>query len=80
MFEVVDGVAEVAHEVEDWRYMPEFKSCQISNKLPFDYALIKLKPSHIRPIFYDKFLDLVPPCKCVRNKDPQIKLEIYGYP
>jgi hypothetical protein len=37
------GAEKEEHEVEAWMYLPEYKDCPGSNKLPFDYALLKLK-------------------------------------
>lgn len=34
----------------------------------------------MNPITYKQFLELRPPCKCVLQRDPNLKLEIYGYP
>lgn len=80
VFGDVDGVAEEPHEIEDWRYLPEYRTCPMNNKLPFDYALVKIRPNPKRPITHDQFLELRPPCECVLTKDPQIRLDIYGYP
>lgn len=38
-----DGVAEEYHEIEAWKYPEEYKTCDKSNKLPHDYAIMKLK-------------------------------------
>jgi hypothetical protein len=40
----VGGVlGERYYEIKDWRYLPEYRSCPVDNRLPFDYALIQLK-------------------------------------
>jgi hypothetical protein len=31
------------YEVEDWRYLTEYRTCPDTSKLKADYALIKLK-------------------------------------
>jgi hypothetical protein len=52
------GTAEKYYGLEDSRYPSEFKNCPISEKLEFDYALVKLK----QPIEYKEYLELSFPC------------------
>ena len=38
-----NGVGEEYHVFDGWKYPEEFKTCPSSSKLPFDYAIMKLK-------------------------------------
>lgn len=58
--------------------MEGFKTCKNSNKLQYDYALIKIEPNPTNPITNKLFLELRPPCKCVMEKDPNLELQFYG--
>jgi V8-like Glu-specific endopeptidase len=71
------GTAEKYYELEDWRYSSEFKTCPQSEKLEFDYALVKLK----QPIDYKEYLELSFPCDtCLINNNKETYLSIFGYP
>ena len=72
-----NGLAFEYHEIEVWRYPEEFKACLPIAKLPYDYAIMRLK----KPVAFDYFLPLSMVCQeCLTRDNKKVQLKVFGFP